>query len=272
MECSPSLTKLVDADSVEWLATDVMEHAAAKNLKYLHCANSSEIDSTLLSGLVQLKEAHLLKSFVKLFQQKQRYGRTDLKIFVFGFLLNGLDGPAIDFFDNLNSLIAHLFKNPSRLADEIPLWTVPSYTALDGFAPDPAINVLSRFTDLNAMEANSRIPSQDVQRFLDLLKNVPNIVNLQFSFDQPQDLFDRLPEHSTVQCLRIDRPVSDFCFLLRFEHLIVLHYWNQINAEVVRKSFEELQFLYHFSFKHLDKLVEIEKLKRLVKRRRLSPI
>lgn len=37
----------------------------------------------------------------------------------------------------------------------------------------------------------SSIQAQHVQRFLDLLKNLPNIITMMFSGDHPQDLFDR---------------------------------------------------------------------------------
>ena len=87
------------------------------------------------------------------------------------------------------------------------------------------------------------IPAQDVQRFLDLLKNLPNNVGLMFSGDQPQDLFDRLPEHSAIQRLSIERPASDFRFLFRLEHLIIIQFVDYIDFEVVRKAFEELEFL-----------------------------
>ena len=263
-DCSSSLRlELVHADSVEWLASS-LSHVAAKNLKslkYLHCRDKSEIDETFLSGLDQLKEVHLYSrdKVALLFEQKQRYGRTDLKIFLVGFLLNGPEDLAIIFFKGFNSMFINLSKNPSRLADEISLWDGLPYSAFDGVTPESAINISSRFTDLSMIVADSSIPAQDVQRFLDLLKNVPNIETIKFSSDQRQDLFDRLSEHSAVQYLRIDRPVSDFCFLFRLQHLIMLEYHDQITAEVVRKAFEELQFLQLLEFKHLDKQVQIVK-------------
>ena len=260
LNCSHSLKlKLVHADSVEWLATDKVAHVEVKNLKslkYLHCKYLSEIDATFLSSLEKLKEVHTLKQdcLSELFEQEQRYGRTDLKIFLCGFLLNGPDDPAIDSFYGFKESFVHLVENPSRLADEIPFLDDIPYTALGDVSPVLAINVLSKFTDLAMIAIESSIPVQDVQRFLNLLKNLPNIVFLQFSDDQPQDLFDRLPEHCAVQFLTIQCPVSDFRFLYRLKHLLMLKYRDQIDAKVIRKAFKELQFLTIFYFKHLDKL------------------
>ena len=242
-----------------------MEHLEAKNLKslkYLYCGLYTRIDdATFLSGLEHLKEVHLHDNdgVLEIFGQKQQCGRTDLKIFLGGFLLGGPDDPAIDFFDDFEEFFVHLAKNPSRLADEIPLWKCLPYSAPEGVAPESMVNILSRFSDLNEIEIKSSIPAQDVQRFLDLLKHFPNIVYLEFSVDQPQDLFDRLPEHSAVRCLTIDCPVSDFRFLFRLEHLLILHGHDQINAEIIQKAFEELPFFSVLKFKHLNQKVEIVK-------------
>ena len=256
--------EFVHADSVEWLATSSLEHLPAKNLKslkYLHCDPSSEIDATFLSDLEQLKEVHMQEKdwISRLFDQKQRFGRADLKIFLCGCLLNGPNDPAIDFSEYFEELFVHLAKDPSRLADEIPFWNGLADSIVNSVSLGSAINILSKFTDLNEIFIYSSIPAQDVQRFLDLLKNVPNIVTLEFSYDQPQDLFDRLPEHSNVQHLIIYSPVSDFRFLSRLKHLIDFECRDQINTEVVRKAFEELPFLSRLQFKHLDKQVEIVK-------------
>ena len=265
LECSPSLRlEFVHADSVEWLAIDNMAYLPAKNLKslkYLYCGLSSEIDTTFLSGLEQLKEVHLRDNDValllQLFEQKKRHGRFDLKIFLCGLLLNGPDDP-FPRFEKFKDAFVHLIKNPSRLADEIPIWTGLPYTVPEGVAPESELNLLNRFTDLSMIVTDSSIRVQDVQRFLDLLKNLPNIVTLQFTDDQSQVLFDRLPEHSAAQYLRIDRPVSDLRFLFRLEHLLFFEYCDQIGAKVVRKAFGDLEFLWSLQFKHHNKQVKIE--------------
>ena len=65
--------------------------------------------------------------------------------------------------------------------------------------------------------------NQEVERFLDLLKNLDHHRGVTFFVcNQPQDLFDRLPEHSAVQKLIIKCEVSDFRFLSRLNHLIRL--------------------------------------------------
>ena len=69
-----------------------------ENLKYLHCGSASEIDATFLTGLEQLKSQLLNRIATSgLFNQKQRYGCTDLKIFLFGLLLNGPEDPFSSF-------------------------------------------------------------------------------------------------------------------------------------------------------------------------------
>ena len=265
LECSPSLRlKLAHADSVEWLATTnskQVEVKDLKNLKYLHSGPFSSIDPTLLSSLEKLKEVHP-RNHIEiwgLFDQKQRYGRADLKIFLSGLLLNGPEDPAIDSVQHFNDIFAHLVENPSRLADEIPFSTTLSYKMLDGVAPGSEVKALRRFTDPDAILVDTSIPVQDIRRFLNFLKNaLDRITFLKFANVQPQELFDRLPEHCAIQSLIIECPVPDFRFLFRLEHLLMFYYYDQINAEVIREAFEKLQFLSLIRFKYLNKEVLIE--------------
>lgn len=113
--------ELVDAKSVETLNIDRLDQILVKklkNLRYLfYRYDCPEVDSTLLFDLEHLQEIHLgdlpelagnvalakdfsiaafLMSFSppradisKLIQQQQRYGRTDLKIFLKGSLYSG---------------------------------------------------------------------------------------------------------------------------------------------------------------------------------------
>ena len=255
---------IVHGESVERLLTDQFVYTAVKNLKslqYLYIGSSgrpsSAIDSTLLSGLDQLKEIHLNdpRSVEMLFEQKQRNGRTDLKIYLGGLLLNGPEDPAIDFSSNFKEFFVHLAENPSRLADEIPFsFDFLSYSAIERVDLESTIDLLSRYTNFDTIVV--REPVQDIERFLDVLKNCDHIAWLRFQCDQPQDLFDRLPEHSAVQELMI-QSASDFRFLFRLNHLTRLDVYCSIDAKTIRKLFEGLPFLLFFGFEYNNERAEI---------------
>ena len=241
-----------------------------KNLQFLYIKNLPEIDSTFLSSLQQLKEIHLQcalsnQGVRELFEQKQRSGRADLKIYLSGLLLNGPHDPAMNALrdSSLNYLsrewIACLAENPSRLADEIPFYRHLHYLEIEErVAPGIEADLLKRFTDLNEYRAFG--PVQDIERFLGLLKNCENFVMLKFYGDQPQpqDLFNRLPEHCAVQELFIYNPPSDLAFLFRLKHLIHLYIDWAIDSETVRRAFDELPALSKFEFGFGQKRVSIE--------------
>ena len=282
LDCSSFLSKLrveiVHGESVERLLVDYWRYTDVKKLKNLKALYIREdpievIYPTFLSNLQQLKEIHIQTNWVvaKLFEQKQRSGRADLKIYFRGLLLNGPEDPAInalpDSFANYLSResLACLVKNPSRLADEIPFYRELQYSDIkERVVPGLEVDLLKRFTDLNKIKVNR--PVQDILRFLDLLKNCKNIVELVFDkCDQPQDLFDRLPEHCVVQKLFMFNtdPPSDLAFLFRLKHLIKLSVFWSIDSETVRRAFEELPALSYFGFRFGQKeaLIEISQSK-----------
>ena len=249
--------EIVHGESVERLLVDRWEYTEVsklKNLKALYNGKSSieGIDSTLLSSLQQLKEIHTNqhKEVSKLFEQKQLSGRADLKIYLWGLLLNGPDDPAINvtrFPEYLSrELLVCLAENSSRLADEIHFYRYLRFSNIEGVAPGLEVDLLKRFTDLNAIMVTS--PVQNIDRFLDLLKNCDNIVELDFGSAQPQDLFDRLPEHSAAQDLTLSRPPSDLAFLFRLKHLIKLDVKWSIDRKTVQRAFQELPVLCLFRF------------------------
>lgn len=119
----------------------------------------------------------------QVFEQKQRYDRADLKIFSSGLLLNGPDESILEqkfhnFYGSVESL--------SRLADVIPWWYTVDYSEIGPLVSRLAINVLDRFADLASLAISE--PVRDHERFLDLLKNFQNIVELWFECAQPQEL------------------------------------------------------------------------------------
>ena len=253
--------EIVHGDSVERLITNKLKMIPVKklkNLKYLYHTYDSEIDATLLSSLKRLEEFHLdCGHFVsKVFEQKQRYGRVNLKVFLWGLLLNGPEDPAIVRLSRFGEeKFVCLAENSWKLADELPLCTSLSYAEIEHATTELEVNLWRRFTDLDQLRVNR--PVNDIQRFFDFLKNFDNIVKLNFWCDQ-QELFDRLPEHSALQTLAIFYgPPSDLRFLSRLKNLLHLHLGGSIDAETIRKVLEELQFLLKFSFGYNHTMVEI---------------
>ena len=258
-----SALDLVHAESVEWLHTDslrVMAPEKMKNLKVLY-STYSPVDPTFLSSLQQLKVIHLgdddADDLDELFEEKQRLSLTDLKIYLWGLLLDSLDDPAIGSLLNSDEeLLRCLAENPSRLADQIPFSKWLDYPEIEPVAAKTEMSLLKRFTNLNRIEI--RAPVENAERFLNLLKNLDGIEQLDFECDQPQDLFDRLPEHCDVQNLFIFSASSDIRFLFRLKHLMHLNLDFSIDAGAIRKIIEKNEFLSCFYFNYLNKQVGIE--------------
>ena len=251
---------IVHGESVELLIIGDMRRITMKklkNLKSLYTRQGPFTDPRLLSNLPCLKEIHIADDFFlsTLFEQIQRYGRSDLKLYLRGLRLNGPDDPAIGpYHPSSGENVGHLAEHSaSRLADEMPLYYTLDYTEIERVAPELAMNILTRYTDLNEVIVGSgRI--QDTQRFLDFLKQFGNIVCLWFSGDEPQGLFDRLPEHCAVQSLTIGKKPADLNFLLRLKHLIRLNLFRvKLRIEFIRKVLEEFEFLSEFNFYYNNK-------------------
>ena len=286
----PHFLKLVHVDSVERVIIyEVSQIAVAhlKNLKQLTINVDpllfSHIDSTLLSGLEQLREIYLNggRFLSSLFDQKQRYGHTELKIYLRGVLLDGPEDPAMNC-HNILGFFTHLTENQTRLADEMTFEPgLYLYADIEHVAPELATNVLKRFIDLNEIYVNG--PVQDIPRFINFLKNF-DIVELTFTCDHPQDLFDRLPEHCTVQKLTLQYLPSDPAFLFRFENVLevninitihrmgadprrpVIRESRTLNIEIIRRFFEQLQFASSFKFNRgPGRSMSIEVKKRITK-------
>ena len=267
VNCSHLRVEIVQGESVERLLVDGWEYTEVsnlKNLQYLYVQYHQDIDPTFLSSLQHLKEFHTDDpgNVSELFEQKRRSGRADLKIYHFGLLLNHPDDPtrnALRFFTDylVRELFVCLAENRSRLADQIPFHSFLTYSAIEDVAPGLEVDIVKRYTDLYHITVNH--PVQDIQRFLDLLKNLKNISSLDFLCDQPQDLFDRLPEHCAVQRLSLYYPSSDLGFLFRLKRLIHLDIaiWP-IHSETVRRALEELPDLSSFLFKYDQEIASIK--------------
>ena len=117
VHCSFRFLDIVHSESVETFIGNLQSIPLykLKNLKYLYSEADFEIQPGLLSDLKQLKEIHLnhLDSVSEFFDQKQEYGPADLKIYLHGLLLEGLDDSAIDSDDFEDEFLVHLAKHPT---------------------------------------------------------------------------------------------------------------------------------------------------------------
>ena len=201
-------------------------------LKYLYSRYRLEIDSTFLLALERLEEIHLScrENVLELFNQKQRYRRSQLKIYYAGLLLDSPDDLRGFLLDTLESTyFVNFASRASKLANEIFLIDFLEYEQIESVAPEMAINIAKKLPDLDMIVVTSRV--QNVQRFLDFLKTFENIVLLAFRAPQPQELFDRLPEHCAVQALFIENSsgLSDLSFLGRLNDLIEIKLESYMN-------------------------------------------
>ena len=268
--------KLVHEESVERVSIGRLFHnwneiqlKRLKNLKNLYIDSGSLVEPALLSFLEKLNEVHLNHSeqLEKFFEQKQQYGPADLKIYLRGLLLSGPEDPAIHFLTDSSSdeWFVHWAENQPRLVDVIPYhffntqafrYESARYSTIERVAPEVAINVLKRFTDFDYIKVDE--PVQSVPRFLDFLKNFSNIDSLDFESDQPQELFDRLPEQCVVRNLFLHCPPPDLQFLFRLKYLVHLNVRGTFDAETIRKILEELEFISSFDFNFANKRIKID--------------
>ena len=256
---------LTHIESVERLITTCPRWTGMKLLKNLRflcfCDYENKIDSTLLSSLERLKVVFLRDpdNARELFKQKKQYGRADLEIYLQGLHLNGPDDPVFSakIYTSVfyyNKIFNHWVEYQSKLADEIPLHRGLCYEQIASAPQESEINVLNRLRDLNLIIVYK--PVEDIQRFLNFLQNFKQITELLFVENQPQELFDRLPNYCAVQKLTIDPdwlgyfgPVvpPDFEFLFRLKSLTHLKLGWPIDEELSRKLYEKLEFLLRIS-------------------------
>ena len=256
--------------SVETLVTNCLKSGGVerfKNIKYLYCQDPTVIDSALLYQLRHLNELHLgyLDNAIPFVPPVQL---ANLKVFQLG-LPSNVDNSELSTFDSIEDAFGLLAANLPRLADEIRFYRGLNYSKIERAAPGSQVEILNRFTDLNHLSVGQ--PVQDVDRLLYLLKN-SNISDLLIGCDQPQDLYDRLPEHSALQKLSIEHPdhelipqlepqlvlpiqhpVNHFEFLFRSKHLNELYMDCAVDSETIRRICTELPFLTRFEFMFINR-------------------
>lgn len=143
-----------------------------KNLNYLDLLCSPKINLMDLPKLNKLEELHLQEVQHVSHLEWLLQHKPGLRVYRFGCLLNGPRDVLVTRFLSFDDegLFHHLAKNSTRLVDEIPLCESLPYEAIQRVAPESAVNLLKRFTDLNEIIVNR--PIKDVQHFLNLLKRV----------------------------------------------------------------------------------------------------
>ena len=253
-DCLSLRLHLVHAESVERLTTDHIEYVdmqQLKNLRYLYNSDKPREESLpFLFALEQLEEIHLnvRENVPDLFEQKRIHGRTNLKIFLGGLLLTGPKDP--NRFNCFNEF-DFLAQNHSKLATEIPFHNYLLYKDIERVPAELSIDVLKRFTGLNEIRISRTI--QDIVRFFEFLKHLDTFAELEFWCDQPQELFDQLPEHCAARRMTIDSALTDFSFLFRLKKLVSL--WvRSIDLETASRILRELDLLAQFKFTYISEI------------------
>ena len=282
VSCDRLKVFLVNGDSIKTVVTTVLqtvEMEKIKNLKYLYLYGG-QMDPSFLSGRDKMKEVHLGdESLVSnLFKQKKQ-DRPNLKIYLYGCLLNGTDDPIVScesLEDGLNHYPCQA-EHLIRLADNIPFLFELNYSAMARIVCGLEISVFSRFSCLSKVIVDQPIrESNEVERVLKFLKNLPSIYELEFvdqsdeSLDWqesgfprdltdwwPQELFDRLPDHCAVQDLTIGGKVSNFNFLSRMIDLIELDVDASIGERVISDVLNNCAYLSTFKFRFAAYIVKI---------------
>lgn len=173
----------------------------------------------------------------------------DQRVHLFIIRLNSVNDPVIEsvrstFWDR--RYVQCLVANPIRLARSIEFLFRIRYSAIESVAPGLEIDILKRFTDLEELVGDE--PVHDVDRFLKLLEKL-NVSSLDFVCDQPQQLFDHLPDRcTTVQQIAIhDRPTS-LGFLLKMHSLTNLCLSFSVDTEFITRVSKELEYLCAYNF------------------------
>lgn len=224
------------------------------NLKSLYFNRYSHSSfSFLLRKTLQMKNVYVFRlAYARnLIIQMSDYPWYDLSIYFCGMLVNGLDDPLFDrnrfpqFGQFRGNALAYLSERLTILPENLfPLRRELCYLAIERIPVALRRDLLKRFTDFDTLTL--RDGPVEIPRFLDFLRSSHNIAALE-TFDQPPDLFNRLPDHCAVQKLIIRRQVLDPESLFRLKHLIHLKLSEcSFDIELIRRFLKELQFLCYF--------------------------
>ena len=160
-------------------------------------------------------------------------------------------------------------EHSSRLAEQIPfvhnlIYKDPPYFSQELVPSIPETGVLKRFIYLSSIMVydlgRPGCLGRDIERFLNILKNMDNIRDLQFcNHENHKYLFDQLPDYCPLlQKLEIRRKLADFRFLFRLKHLIQLNVESSVDMKSLRTIYQELKFLWKFHFRYFNISISIE--------------
>lgn len=247
--------KIVHVEPVEHVViydTHMLDLTNLSNLKYLYCVNL-RIEAGFLEKLGQLKELNFHRyGSPEIFDQKQAYGREDLKIYYCGFLLNQPNElhefPEFDQHSPSKEQIQLYAENSSRLADQIRDYWFVWYSHVEAMVSAP-VDFWKKFVDLHQIKVDNPIGPENVQQFLQFLKKLDCLKSMMFYTSQPQALFDQLPDYCSLQDLSFFENGSiDPEFMLRFKDLTSISFDNPVDTDFVQRVFEELEFIVTFCY------------------------
>ena len=248
-ECSPCL-KIMYPDSVETLAMPDNPDLALKfkNLKFLYCEKFVSVSDTFISSLKQLKEIRLHPTrydneiFDRLRVQKERYGRSELKISLEKFLASSsYTSPILNSAFLKNETLRILIAGYSRLADQLPNYRRIYYSDIEPLPEIPAA-FWRKLINLEDIDVVGQVKNMD--QFLDLLRACPAIQFLDIG-TQPQNLLDQLPTYcSNLENFHFHHSSADldFTFILGFKKLRKLRV-KPVDVYFIKKIFEKLNFM-----------------------------
>lgn len=289
---------IVHTESVESVRTPNFGRLAVesfKNLKLLYLG-FGEISDSFLSGLEQLREIHTdHDQFEQLNEQKQRYGRNELKVYFRGVCLDDpSDYP--DFLDSMpyclnfsEEVLSFMIENYPRLADQVGYYSRIVYSQMLTERPAPPKGPThpfysdyfmdkDDFEDLQNETSFLRTPipsdfwcrlfalkeieldieSKNVEQFLQFLSACPRVRSLLIRYVQPQALLAQLPFYCSPQVLKMYTWIQEeVTFLPKFKGLIRLSL-GTCSLNFIRDVFKQQKLLRYFLFYYRGTKFQLE--------------
>lgn len=253
--------EIVHVESVERVVTYSMRHLDVKkfkNLKYI--AWSDFRSASCLSNLKQLQEIHLTGGSVhEVFKLKRQYkkNKCDLKIYFCGLQLDYSNDlrrlPVNDNGDYFppKEYIDYYVENSARLADEfrVGYQSRLDFSKFENTVSRTPVDFWKRFANLNEIIVSKPICPRSIREFLQFLENLENVAALRFESRQPQDLYDRLPGHCSIQNLWISVAKNlNLEFLFGLKHLTYISLGHRVSTDFILRVFKEFEFILTLNF------------------------
>ena len=260
---------IIHVESVQHVVAYSMRHLDVSKFENLQDISWSDYRSAeCLWDLKKLKEIHLTGGSLKeVFDLQEKYWEEHhlyLMVYFCGLQVDyhyrDMDRLTCkdsgDYFPS-NSWISHVYrcvhsdKDPQKLADEfrVRYQSPMDYSKIEETVPMMPVDFWKRFANLNEIVVSEPIELKKVGRFLQFLENLESVTSLRFESRQPQDLYDRLPEHCAIQGLQISVARNlNSGFLCRLKHLINASVVYRVSGDIILRVFKELQFIRSFTF------------------------